>query len=92
VWSIRLARSVQGMGRIITAFGVGMSFAATMLSGVEDLHTGGPWILTLIVFPTGMLTCLAFMLRDQRKEVLADDRQRDSESSSSGDRSPEEAS
>ncbi|WP_166970417.1 hypothetical protein [Brevibacterium atlanticum] len=71
------------MRNIITAFCVGMSLAGSVLSGEEDLRTGGPWVLTLIVFPACALICLATLLRDHRKRFSAADRGSDSSASNS---------
>jgi membrane protein implicated in regulation of membrane protease activity len=72
------------MRNIIMAFSAGIALATSALSGEEDLHAGGPWILTLIIFPASALLCLAFVLRDQRRRERADSqREHDSASSSS---------
>ncbi|WP_152348528.1 hypothetical protein [Brevibacterium sp. CFH 10365] len=66
------------MRDIIVAFCVGMGLASSVLAGEEDLRTGGPWILTLIVFPACALLCLAFIIRDHRRRVSAEERRSDS--------------
>lgn len=70
------------MRYIITAFGVGIGLAVSVLSGEEDLRSGGPWILTLVVFPACALLCLVFILRDYRRRERADG-QREHDSASS---------
>ncbi len=55
-----------------------MGLASSVLAGEEDLRTGGPWILTLIVFPACALLCLAFIIRDHRRRVSAEERRSDS--------------
>ncbi|KAB1944335.1 hypothetical protein [Brevibacterium linens] len=62
------------MRNIITAFGVGMGLAVSVLAGEEDLRSGGPWILTLVVFPVCALLCLVFILRDYRRRTSAEER------------------
>ncbi len=65
------------------AYSAGIVLATSVLSGEEDLRAGGPWVLTLIVFPACSLLCLAFVLRDQRRRERADgQREHDSASSS----------
>ncbi|MGC2940403.1 MULTISPECIES: hypothetical protein [unclassified Brevibacterium] len=66
------------MRDIILAFSVGIAFATVVPIGVEDLQSGGPWILTLIVFPVFSLLCLAFVLRDHRRRSSSEDRRLDS--------------
>ncbi len=71
------------MRSIITAFSVGIALATSVLSGEQDLRSGGPWILTLIIFPACALLCLALLLRDQRRRERADgQREHDSACSS----------
>lgn len=77
------ARRVRGMRNIITAFCVGMSFACSVISREEDLRAGGPWILTLIVFPACALICLGSLLRDHRKRFSTADRGSNSSASNS---------
>ncbi|WP_157070584.1 hypothetical protein [Brevibacterium epidermidis] len=60
------------MRYIIMAFSAGMSLAVWVLAGEEDLRTGGPWILSLIVFPACALLCLAFTLRDYKRRESAE--------------------
>jgi membrane protein implicated in regulation of membrane protease activity len=72
------------MRHIIMAFSAGIALATSALSGEEDLRSGGPWVLSLVVFPACSLLCLAFILRDQRRRERADSqREHDSASSSS---------
>ncbi len=64
------------------AYSAGIALATSVLSGEEDLRAGGPWVLTLIVFPACSLLCLAFILRDHRRRERADS-QREQDSASS---------
>ena len=67
--------SVRSMRNIIMAFSAGMALAVSVLGGEEDLRTGGPWILSLVVFPASALLCLAFALRDHhRRRASAEER------------------
>ncbi|MFP3397260.1 hypothetical protein SB749_13055 [Brevibacterium sp. SIMBA_078] len=64
------------------AFRAGIALATSALSGEEDLRSGGPWVLSLVVFPACSLLCLAFILRNHRRRERADG-QREHDSASS---------
>lgn len=67
------------------AFSAGIALATSVLSGEEDLRAGGPWVLTLIVFPACSLLCLAFTLRDHRRRERADSQCKHDSASSSAE-------
>ena len=73
------------MRNIITAFGIGMGLAVSALAGEEDLRSGGPWILTLVVFPACALLSLVFILRDYRRRTSAEERRSDFAGNESSD-------
>ena len=54
------------------AFSAGIALATSALSGEEDLRSGGPWVLSLVVFPACSLLCLAFILRNHQRRVSSD--------------------
>jgi len=67
------------------AYSAGIALATSVLSGEEDLRAGGPWVLTLIVFPACSLLCLAFILRDHRRRERADSQCKHDSASSSAE-------